>query len=215
MPCCLQLNADVPRQDRPPPFDDDVSFSERFVEAILEQYTLPGDIVIDPFAGFGTTIAVAERMRRAGYGIELLPDRADFIRARVEHPERVLTGDARLAAELELPAADFCLSSPPYMTKFEHPQNPLTGYSTLDGDYDTYLCQLTDVYRAVANSMSTGGRLAVNVANIRASCGITFLAWDLGRALSEHLELEEELPICWDRQHPMISQDYCLVFRSD
>lgn len=62
---------------------------------MLGRYTRPGDIVLDPLAGFGTTTAVTERMRRVGYGVELLAERADCIRSRVAHAERILTGDGR------------------------------------------------------------------------------------------------------------------------
>lgn len=181
---------------------------------MLERYTRPGDVVLDPFAGFGTTIAVAERMGRIGYRVELRSDLADYIRGRVAHPERVFTGDSRSIDDLELPRAHFSLSSPPYMTRLDHPQNPLSGYATLDGDYPTYLRELTTTYKRIASTMAQGARLAINVANIRAAFGVTFLAWDLGQALAEQLELDEEVPICWDRQHPSITQDYCLVFKA-
>jgi hypothetical protein len=209
---CVHLSVTLPRSDRPPPFDDDVSFSESFVEWALERYTRPGDVVLDPFGGFGTTVAVAERMGRVGFCVELLEDRAEHIRGRVAHPERVITGDARAIADLDLPMAAFSLSSPPYMTRTDHPQNPLTGYATLDGDYATYLREVADVYAQVATTMSSGARLAVNVANLRTAAGVSPLAWDLGGVLSERLALDEELTICWDRPDPMISQDHCLVF---
>ena len=35
------------------------------------------------------------------------------------------------------------------MTRFDHPQNPLTAYTTSDGDYETYLAELLDVFLAV------------------------------------------------------------------
>jgi DNA modification methylase len=44
--------------------DDDDHFSEVLVRTVLEEYTAPGDRVLDPFAGFGTTLAVSEA--RAG-----------------------------------------------------------------------------------------------------------------------------------------------------
>jgi len=78
----------------------------------------------------------------------------------------------------------------------------------------TYLEELTATYTNIADTMTDGARLAINVANIRAPFGVTFLAWDLGKAVADELELDEELPICWDRQHPSITQDYCLVFKA-
>ena len=45
--------------------------------------TRPGDLVLDPFAGIGTTLAVAKAMDRRGFGIELSPEHAARARARV------------------------------------------------------------------------------------------------------------------------------------
>lgn len=43
---------------------------ERLMERILEMCTDEGDLVLDPYAGSGTTLAVAERMNRRWFGIE-------------------------------------------------------------------------------------------------------------------------------------------------
>ena len=43
----------------------------------------PGDVVLDPFAGSGTTLAIAKRMGRSGIGIELNPEYASISEARV------------------------------------------------------------------------------------------------------------------------------------
>jgi len=49
--------------------DDDVRYSESLVEYFLGEYTNEGDIVFDPFAGFGTTLIVAEQMGSKPDGI--------------------------------------------------------------------------------------------------------------------------------------------------
>ena len=41
------------------------------IQRCLELWTAPGDIVLDPFAGIGSTNYVALRMRRRTIGIEL------------------------------------------------------------------------------------------------------------------------------------------------
>ena len=40
--------------------DDDVRYAGELVRYFLDLYTQPGDIVFDPFAGFGTTLYTAE-----------------------------------------------------------------------------------------------------------------------------------------------------------
>ncbi len=39
----------------------------------IELYTEPGDLVVDPFAGYGTTVAEAERLGRRAMGYEIDP----------------------------------------------------------------------------------------------------------------------------------------------
>jgi DNA modification methylase len=46
-------------------------FPEELVEPLLKMGSAEGDIVLDPFAGTGTTCRVAERLGRIGVGVEL------------------------------------------------------------------------------------------------------------------------------------------------
>lgn len=49
-------------------------------------------VVLDPFAGSGTTLAVAKRLARASVGVELSPDYLELIRARCSEPLEDLAG---------------------------------------------------------------------------------------------------------------------------
>ena len=71
---------------------------------LLQRYTRPGDLVVDPFAGGGTTLDVARSLDRAARGFDIAPARDDIERA-----------DAR-ALPLESGAADFVFLDPPYST---------------------------------------------------------------------------------------------------
>lgn len=211
---CLHLTSTLPRSDRPSEAEHDVSFSPALVEAFLAEYTAPGGLVLDPFAGYGTTLVVAEAMGRRSLGCELLADRVEFIRSRLGPLGAIHRQDARNLSAVCPSGVDFVLTSPPYMTRTHHPQNPLTAYQTLDGDYQTYLDELQSVFAQVAALMGPSGRVVVNVANLQTpGAGFTPLAWDIGRALEEVLELDKEIIICWDVDQPGITQDYCLVFR--
>lgn len=55
----------------------------------------PGDTILDPFLGTGTTLVVADRLGRNGVGVELNP-------AYVEIAERRIRGDAPLFADIEV-----------------------------------------------------------------------------------------------------------------
>jgi DNA modification methylase len=195
--------------------DDDVHFSASLVRAVVEQYTAPGERVLDPFAGFGTTLAVSEQLGRTAVGVELLPERATLIGDRVGSRARVIVGDARRLRDLHLDPFHLCLTSPPYMTREGHPWNPLTGYETLDADYERYLAELGEVFGAVCELLRPGGHLAVNVANIRYQDQVTPLAWDLARVISDlsGFEFRGETYLDWDEPPSWMQGDYCLVFR--
>lgn len=209
----LRLSLADLREQRPSDADDDVHFPESLAAAVIEEYTVPGQRVLDPFAGYGTTLVVAERLHRQAVGIELLPRRAELIRSRLAGRAEVVTGDAQRLATLVAGPVDLCLTSPPYMTATGHPQNPLTAYRTRDGDYTSYLAQLGDVFRQVALLLRPGGHAVINVANLRTGDTITPLAWDVARAVARHLTLRQESFLCWDHQPAGLSGDYCLVFQ--
>ena len=129
---------------------DDVHFPERLAEQVVARFSAPGEVILDPFAGSGTVAAVAVRMGRRAIAVELLPARADEIRRRTGPGATVITGDALDLASLVRGPIDLCLTSPPYMTRSGHPENPLTGYRTLDGRYEIYLDQMERIGIAIA-----------------------------------------------------------------
>jgi len=56
---------------------------EAILERIIRVATNPGDLVVDPFAGSGTTLAVAKRLGRRFWGCELSPRYASVIVERL------------------------------------------------------------------------------------------------------------------------------------
>ena len=99
------------------------------------------------------------------------------------------------------------------MTAVGHPQNPLAGYTTTDGDYQTYLAELAAVFRDVAALLRPGGHAVLNVANLTTADSVTALAWDIGARISRHLTLRQDVFLCWDQSPAGVSGDYCLIFQ--
>ncbi len=73
-----------------------------FPEALAEDHILswsnPGDLILDPFAGSGTTLKMAKMLGRDYVGIDVSPEYADLARRRVNSiPEALfaMTGDGR------------------------------------------------------------------------------------------------------------------------
>ena len=55
---------------------------EAVLERIIRVSSNPGDLVLDPFAGSGTTLATAKRLGRRYLGIELSAEYAEAVRER-------------------------------------------------------------------------------------------------------------------------------------
>jgi adenine-specific DNA-methyltransferase len=75
---------------------------------VLSRYTRENDLVVDPFAGGGTTLDVARSLERRALGYDLQPQRPDIFRA-----------DAR-KLPLENGKVDFVFMDPPYSTHLDY-----------------------------------------------------------------------------------------------
>ena len=201
--------------ERPLGTADDIHFTKALAASVIGYASEPGDLVLDPFAGYGTTITVAERMGRRAIGMELVPEHLEIARRRSAGLARLIRGDARDVARLVDEPVDLVLTSPPYMAGANHPQNPLAGYATDDADYAEYLRELGAIFGQVAALLRPGGRLVVNVANVVSTDGtVTPLASDLAGAIDRHVPLLGMTTLRWDVPPAGLDGDYLLWFAS-
>ena len=66
------------------------AFPEALPEWFIRLFTKPGDTVLDPFTGSGTTNFVAQRMFRHSIGIELYKEYYDYVKRQIEPKKLVL-----------------------------------------------------------------------------------------------------------------------------
>jgi DNA modification methylase len=66
---------------------------EALLERLLEACTEPGDAILDPYLGSGTTLSVAARLGRIGTGIDANPRALHIARQRLE-ASRIVPGQA-------------------------------------------------------------------------------------------------------------------------
>jgi len=58
---------------------------EEELRQIFEPFTDPGDIVLDPFMGSGTTLSMAKKLNRVAIGFDIDKDNVDIVRGRLCH----------------------------------------------------------------------------------------------------------------------------------
>ena len=81
-PNSVQCTENSPKNGHPCPKPDGL------MRWIIGRSSLPGDTILDPFMGSGTTLVACQRMGRAGTGIELDPDYFDIACRRVDEAAR-------------------------------------------------------------------------------------------------------------------------------
>lgn len=101
---------------------------------LLERYTRPGDLVVDPMAGSGTTLDVAAEMGRRAVGCDVSPQRDDIIDADARH------------LPLDDGVADFVFIDPPYSTHIAYSDDPRC-IGRLDAAEPAYYQAMAQVFR--------------------------------------------------------------------
>jgi tRNA G10 N-methylase Trm11 len=178
---------------------------------LANEFTETGQIVFDPFAGYGTTLLIAEEMGRLGYGIEFSKEKAKYVQGLLQHPRHLIHGDSRKLMEYDLPLIDLCLTSPPY-TNQNYTENPFVDDSQKGFNYPSYLQEMGHIFSQVVKKMKPSGHLVIEASNLKKNGQVTTLAWDIAHEVSKFLHFEGETIICWDEYGYGYNHSYCLVF---
>ena len=155
----------------------------------IAAYTNPGDIVLDPMCGIGTTLVEAVHLGRDAIGIEYEPAWADLARANIKHARgqkatgrgKVICGDARHLSSLIDPAARglvaLVLTSPPYGPSVHGQVDATPGQGVRKSHYrysadpanlahvglDRLLAAMREIFSEALRVLRPGGILALTV----------------------------------------------------
>jgi hypothetical protein len=163
----------------------------------IESYTTPGELVLDPMCGIGTTLVEAVHLGRDAIGIDCEPAWAQVARANLDHARShgatgtggVVTGDARNAHALVTDPhlagrVALLLTSPPY-GQFAHGQvrssrdsgRPgvrkwdyrygASPHNLIRGGHDRLLTGLVDILAGCLPLLRPGGIVAITTRPFR------------------------------------------------
>jgi hypothetical protein len=192
---------------------DDIKFPDTLVSALLDKFTKPKDVVLDPFVGLGTTFFVCENKDRIPYGVEADEERYQWVKSRIKTKEHLYLGDSGNINSFDFPAIDFSITSPPYMPHW-HKWNPLSNGNPQYDGYDLYLQRMQEIYTQICEMMKPNAYLIVQADNLTNE-QFSPLVWDLGKALSDVMSHEGEILVHWSENSENDSQfTQCLVFRN-
>lgn len=190
-------------------------FSFTDVSRLIRFFTKKGDVVLDPFAGVGSTLKACALEKRKGIGFELNPKYVALTRDRlrkevlgtVRSSQQIRQGDARiLAKKLSADSIDFIVTSPPYwniLHKEDHKarqerkaQNLDTRYGNDRRDlgniheYAAFVKELSSILGDCARALKPKKYLALIVSDFRDKSRFVMFHADLAAALEQyHLQL--------------------------
>lgn len=202
------------------------SYPPEVAKRFIRLFTKKGGVVLDPFAGCGSTLAAAHELGRKGVGIEL--SRKFFEGAfkrintfeRTNEPPLLFNEDARNVGRLVFPPADLVVTSPPYWDMLNHSRgNVITtqkireqrglpvnyGNDEKDlgniSDYENYLDNMADIFKACSKRLKPKGYMVIIIQNVREKSGIMRpVAWDIASRVSRFMNMRQEMIWCQDRK---------------
>jgi DNA modification methylase len=189
-------------------------FPVQLAERLIEVLSHPGEWVLDPFCGTGTTLLAAHRQGRVGAGMDVSGEFLALARQRLMEAGyegfRLIQGDARnIARELDEPLA-LCVTSPPYWDILNQKRTAdhkgIRHYGNLDDDlgtiegYEEFLSALCEVFTGVYHRLRSGGYCCVIVMDLRKKNRFYPLHMDLTRKM-EQIGYTLDDMIIWDRRH--------------
>ncbi len=159
------------------PAGRETAFPDEMAQRVIAALCPPAGWVLDPFAGFGTTLAAAQLLGRRAIGFEIDPARQDVARQGLRPPSRLIAASAEQMADHDLPPVDLVLTSPPYCTVNldDDPMGP--GYFSF----------LDRVFRVVARVTRPGAPIIVEVSDIMTEDGFRPLAGQVMQVLGRFL----------------------------
>lgn len=211
-------------------------FSYTDVGRLVRMFSKPGQTVLDPFSGVGSTLKACALDGRHGIGFELYPYFADLTRERLsvelpeevqrDFPQEVMVGDSRkLALELEPDSVDFIVTSPPYWSilnkKPDHKvkqTREAQGYVTSYGDdardlgniddYDQFIEELGHVLSATKDALKFKRYMAIIVGDFRHGSRYYMFHADLARAMEQHGFTLQAINVLYQRHKRVFPYGY-------
>ncbi len=188
-------------------------YSYTDVARLVRFFSKPGDTVLDPFLGIGSTLKAAATEGRNGVGIELSPEFAQLSVERLDKEldesllasttQTVLQGDSRAVLKgLGENSVDLVVTSPPYwniLHKKDHKAKQereskglATRYSEDDSldlgnidDYEAFLEALMDIFRNCQRVLKPKKHAAIVVSDFREGPRLRMFHADIARLMEQ------------------------------
>lgn len=228
---------DIRKNDEEKQLKHPAMFPVQLASRIINIFTKPNDVVVDPFVGIGSTLIAAYKEGRKGIGIDLSSKYIRVAQKRIQEvmdsgynklnikPE-IFNSDSRdLLIYIKANSINLCITSPPYWDILNMRRTAYVkespSYSNSEKDlgnlkkYDHFLDELKDIFSKIYITLKDNGHCVVILMDIRKKDKFYPFHSDLTKKM-ECIGFTFEDLIIWDRQHEynnMRPLGYPYIFR--
>jgi DNA modification methylase len=205
------------------------SFPVEMIKKLIRLFTIPNDIVLDPFSGVGSTLIASSLLNRRSIGFELNESFINVTNERLKDygcEYRVINDSClNIPTYLHKASIDLCVTSPPYWDilnrKHSADNKPIRKYTSLQEDigniedYSRYIDCLNQIFSEIYKCLKPHKMCIVIVMDIRKKNKFYPLHIDITNMMSKIGFTLEDF-IIWDRRkeyNNLIPLGYPWVFR--
>ena len=200
-------------------FGHPAMFPVELAERLIRIFTRKGELVLDPFAGSGTTLVAAKKTGRPSVGLEINPEFVGSAKQRLllpfpeeagDVPAELVCDDAlNLLNHVKRGSVSLVVTSPPYWNvhtrKRTSDGKKPRPYSTLKRDlgniedYSEFMRSLGEVFTRVHEALSEKGHCVVVVMDLRYGSSFIPFHIDIYEMMRKIGFILEDI-IIWDRR---------------
>jgi DNA methylase len=190
----------------------------------IQHYSKPGDIVLDPFCGFATTLLAAGIEGRKSIGFELDTNRAAIARERLarHHIETTIINDS-IENYSNIDFIDLCITNLPYFGCHWQQETIDANQLYRQPSYADYLHKVHSIFYHTKKMLKPDSFFIVMAENLTFAGQQLPLAWDISRILNSLFIAREERLLCYQKPITILpaystetdrSHEYALIFQN-
>ena len=109
------------------------NFAPQVARNVIEMYSEPGDFILDPMVGSGTTLIEAKLLNRNALGIDINPEAVEMANKALNFAyrshcnQKAIIGNARNLDIIKDNSVDLILTHPPYLNIIKYSNGKITG----------------------------------------------------------------------------------------
>ena len=186
---------------------------------LIHMYTQPGEVVLDPFCGVGTTALAAKELGRKAIGIDISQEYVDIAMERLDwYTTHETCNDISIrkgnATHLDLRSSciDIVITSPPYYKRIEY-EGPEENNLGRNQGYEEYLSQMRQAMSEMHRVLKPEKYCCIVVSQLKEGGRCFWIAADLYRIGEELGFILKEYKVA--RLMAWCYVDFVLIFRKE